>query len=153
MASLRHPKADPVPMPELRCERVDDHYVLRDGAAGIFLAASQFPKHRETRAPLVSELKAHGNELDPKFAYLLEAPETDGAGNPAAVRFSRKTREQYVTTEKGGKPTGWSAHYSGRALGGARSAETGQAESQGKSETKGEGEGQIQGADALAAGP
>ena len=29
------------------------------------------------------------------------------------VRFSRKTREQYVTTEKGGKPTGWSAHYSG----------------------------------------
>ena len=107
------PKADPVPMPELRCERVDDHYVLRDGAAGIFLAASQFPKHRETRAPLVSELKAHGNELDPKFAYLLEAPETDSAGNPAAVRFSRKTREQYVTTEKGGKPTGWSAHYSG----------------------------------------
>ena len=105
------PKADPVPMPELRCERVDDHYVLRDGAAGVFLAASQFPKHRETRPPKVSELKAHGNELDPKFVYLLEAPETDGAGNPATVRFSRKTREQYVATEKGGKPTGWSAHY------------------------------------------
>ena len=105
------PKADPVPMPELRCERVEDHYVLRDGAAGIFLAASQFPKHRETRAPLVSELKAHGNELDPKFAYLLEAPEADAAGNAAAVRFSRKTREQYVASEKDGKPTGWSAHY------------------------------------------
>lgn len=105
------PKADPVPMPELRCDRVDDHFVLRDGAAGIFLAASQFPKHRETRAPLVAELKAHGNELDPKFAYLLEAPEADAAGNPATVRFSRKTREQYVASEKGGKATGWSAHY------------------------------------------
>ena len=105
------PKADPVPMPELRCERVDDHFVLRDGAAGIFLAASRFPKHRETRAPLVSELKAHGNELDPKFAFLLEAPEADDAGNPATVRFSRKSREQYVMSEKDGKSTGWSAHY------------------------------------------
>ena len=53
------PKSDPVPMPELRCAKVDDHYVLRDGAAGIFLAASQFPKHRETRAPTVAELRPH----------------------------------------------------------------------------------------------
>ncbi len=105
------PKADPVPMPELRCATVDDHYVLRDGAAGIFLAASQFPKHRETRAPLVMELKAHGNELDPKFRYLLEAPETDGDGNPAAVRFARKTKQQYVMSENNGKATGWAAFY------------------------------------------
>jgi DNA topoisomerase I len=56
--------------------------VLRDGAAGIFLAASQFPKHRETRAPLVSELKPHANELDPKLRYLLEAPETDDQEQP-----------------------------------------------------------------------
>ena len=105
------PKADPVPMPDLRCANVDDHYVLRDGAAGIFLAASQFPRHRETRAPLVAELKAHGNELDPKFAYLLKAPEADDKGNPAVVRFSRKTGQQFVTTEKDGKPTGWSAFY------------------------------------------
>ena len=105
------PKADPVPMPDLRCASVDDHYVLRDGAAGIFLAASQFPKHRETRAPLISELKAHGNELDPKFAYLLAAPEADDDGNPAVVRYSRKTRQQFVATEKDGKATGWSAFY------------------------------------------
>ena len=106
------PKADPVPMPELRCEKVDDHYVLRDGAAGIFLAASQFPRHRETRAPLVTELKAHANELDPKFAYLLTAPEADPDGNPAQVRFARKTREQYVLSEaKDGKATGWRANY------------------------------------------
>ena len=105
------PKAAPVPMPELRCVNVDDHYVLRDGAAGIFLAASQFPKHRETRAPLVKELKAHGNEIDRKHAYLLTAPESDGHGNPAQVRFSRKSREQYVTSEKDGKATGWAAYY------------------------------------------
>ena len=105
------PKADPVPMPELRCATVDDHFVLRDGAAGLFLAASAFPKHRETRPPLVAELKAHGNELDPKFAHLLAAPETDGEGNPAMVRFSRKSREQFVASEKGGKPTGWTAFY------------------------------------------
>ena len=105
------PKATPVPMPELRCLTVDDHFVLRDGAAGVFLAASQFPKHRETRAPLVSELKAHGNELDPKFAFLLVAPDADNKGNPAQVRYSRKMRQQFVTSEKNGKATGWSAFY------------------------------------------
>lgn len=105
------PKADPIPMPELRCEKVDDHYVLRDGAAGIFLAASQFPKHRETRAPTIAELKVHANELDPKFAYLLDAPEADDDGSPARVRYARKTKEQYVATDIDGKATGWRANY------------------------------------------
>ena len=105
------PQADPVHLPELRCRTVDDYYVLRDGAAGIFLAASQFPKKRETRAPLVAELKPHASELDPKFHYLLSAPEADPDGNPALVKFSRKSREQYVASEVDGKATGWSAHY------------------------------------------
>ena len=60
------PKMDPVPMPELQCLKVEDHYVLRDGASGIFLAASQFPKHRETRPPFVDELLPHQAEIDPK---------------------------------------------------------------------------------------
>ncbi len=105
------PRADPVPMPELRCEKVDDTYVLRDGAAGIFLAASQFPRNRETRAPRVAELLPHANELDEKFRYLLSAPVEDPDGNPAVVRFSRKTGEQYVTSEVDGKSTGWRAVY------------------------------------------
>lgn len=105
------PKADPVPMPELLCEKVEDHYLLRDGAAGIFLAASQFPKNRETRAPLINEIIPHSNELDPKFAYLLTAPSQDPDGNPSVVRFSRKTKEQYVQTEIEGKATGWKAFY------------------------------------------
>lgn len=98
-------------MPELRCQKVDDYYVLRDGAAGLFLAASQFPRHRETRAPLVEELLPHKDEIDPKYHYLLSAPTRDASGNPALVRFSRKTGTQYVQTEVDGKATGWRADY------------------------------------------
>jgi DNA topoisomerase-1 len=92
---------------------VEDHYVLRDGAAGIFLAASQFPRNRETRAPLVSELLPHKEEIDSKYTFLFSAPVEDPDGNPAQVRFSRKTKEQYVMTEKDGKATGWKAFYHG----------------------------------------
>ncbi len=105
------PKMDPVPMPELRCAKVEDHYILRDGAAGLFLAASQFPKHRETRAPFVDELLPHQAELDPKYHFLLDAPTTDDVANRAQIRFSRKTKEQYVMTEVDGKATGWKAFF------------------------------------------
>lgn len=105
------PKMDPVPMPELQCQKVDDTYVLRDGASGLFLAASQFPKNRETRAPLVAELIPHREEIDPKYHFLLDAPRQDPEGNPAVIRYSRKTKEQYVMSEKDGKATGWRAHF------------------------------------------
>lgn len=107
------PKMDPVPMPELKCQKVDDVYVLRDGASGIFLAASQFPKNRETRAPFVDELLPHKNEIDSKYKFLFSAPLTDDEGNRAIVRFSRKTKEHYVQTEIDGKATGWQAYYEG----------------------------------------
>ncbi|MEP3563027.1 MAG: type I DNA topoisomerase [Marinobacter sp.] len=105
------PKMDPVPMPELKCQKVDDTYVLRDGASGLFLAASKFPKNRETRPPLVMEIKPHRKEIDPKHDYLMDAPEKDPEGNPTVIRYSRKTKEQYVMSEKDGKATGWSAWY------------------------------------------
>ena len=107
------PKVDPIVMPELKCQKVDDHYVLRDGASGLFLAASQFPKNRETRAPLVAELLPHKDEIDPKYHFLLSAPVKDPDGNLAVIRFSRKTKEQYVQTEVDGKATGWKAFYQG----------------------------------------
>ena len=107
------PKVDPIVMQELRCEKVDDHYVLRDGAAGLFLAASQFPKNRETRAPLVGELLPYKDQIDPKYHFLLSAPVKDPEGNKAIIRFSRKTKEQYVQTEVNGKATGWKAFYDG----------------------------------------
>jgi DNA topoisomerase-1 len=107
------PKMDPVPMPELQCETVDDHYILRDGAAGLFLAASQFPRNRETRAPLVNELLPHAKEIDPKYEYLFSAPAQDDAGNPTVVRYSRKTAEIYVQSEIDKKASGWKAFYTG----------------------------------------
>jgi len=108
------PKMDPVPMPELQCVNVDDTYVLRDGAAGMFLAASQFPKKRETRAPLVLELIPHKAEIDPKYHYLLTAPTHDPDGQPTVIRYSRKSKEQYVQSEVEGKPSGWKAFYDGK---------------------------------------
>ncbi|MGY4532836.1 DNA topoisomerase-1 [Pseudomonas sp. TE3786] len=109
------PKMDAVKMPELKCEKVNDTYVLRDGASGLFLAASQFPKNRETRAPLIIELIPHKDEIDPKYHFLMSAPKKDPDGRPAVVRYSRKTKEQYVQTEVEGKPTGWRAFYDGNA--------------------------------------
>ncbi|MEX2333184.1 MAG: DNA topoisomerase, partial [Pseudohongiella sp.] len=105
------PKMDPVPMPELACEKVEDHYVLRDGAAGLFLAASKFPKNRETRAPLLAEIIPHKDEIDEKYHYLLKGPVADPDGNPSVVRFSRKTKEQYLLSEVDKKATGWKAYY------------------------------------------
>jgi len=106
------PKEDPVDLPELECEKSDAHFMLRDGASGIFLAAHNFPKSRETRAPKVEELARFRDRISPKFYYLADAPKTDPDGNPAIVRYSRKTKQQYVMTEDAkGKATGWSAWY------------------------------------------
>lgn len=105
------PKMDPVPMPELKCEKVDDHYILRDGASGLFLAASGFPRNRETRAPLVKEILPHRDEVDEKYGFLFDAPVKDKEGRDSVIRYSRKTKEQYVQTEVDGKPSGWAAFF------------------------------------------
>ena len=107
------PKMDAIAMPELKCQKVDDSYVLRDGATGLFLAASQFPKKRETRAPLVAELLPYRAILPEKYHYLLDAPTQDTDGNPTVIRYSRKTKEQYVNAEKDGKATGFAAFFEG----------------------------------------
>lgn len=99
------PRMTPISMPNLRSQKFDDHYVLREGAAGLFLAASKFPKVRETRPPKLAELRPIKDQLEPKFAYLFEAPDVDGKGNPTILRWSRKNAEQYVGSEKDGKAT------------------------------------------------
>ncbi|WP_133469655.1 type I DNA topoisomerase [Paraglaciecola marina] len=104
------PKEDPTDLPELPCVKSDAHFVLRDGASGIFLAAHNFPKSRETRAPQVAELARFRDRISPKFYYLADAPDKDPDGNPTIVRYSRKTKQQYVMSEnEEGKATGWSA--------------------------------------------
>jgi DNA topoisomerase-1 len=107
------PKMDPVPMPDLKCVKVDDHYVLRDGASGLFLAASGFPRNRETRAPLLAEILPYKDEIDPKYTFLFWAPVADDDGLPTVIRYSRKTKEIYVQTEEEGKATGWKSFYEG----------------------------------------
>ena len=73
---------------------------------------SSDPKVRETRAPKVSELVAHKDKLPEKFKYFVTAPVADGDGNPTVVRFSRKTKKQYVMAENAeGKSTGFTAFY------------------------------------------
>ncbi|OSC53750.1 topoisomerase I, partial [Klebsiella pneumoniae] len=42
---------------------------------------------------------------------LADAPQQDPEGNKTLVRFSRKTKQQYVASEKEGKATGWSAFF------------------------------------------
>jgi DNA topoisomerase I len=49
--------------------------------------------------------------LSPKFYYLADAPAQDPEGHPAIVRFSRKTKQQYVMSERDGKASGWSAWF------------------------------------------
>ncbi len=104
------PKVPAIPMPELKCEK-GGHFVLRDGAAGIFLASSEYPRVRETRPPQVADLQRHRTEVDPKYAYLADGPATDPAGNPVLIRFARKTHEQYLSSDKDGESTGWTAHF------------------------------------------
>ena len=107
------PRADPIPT-EIPCDKhEDDTFILRDGAAGLFLAASKFPKNRETRAPKMIEIIPHKDKMEEKFQYLFKGPEKDGKGNPTVIRWSRKTKEQYLMTEVDGKPTGWKAYYTG----------------------------------------
>ncbi len=103
------PRVDPIKMEHLRSTKHDDYFVLRDGAAGLFLAASKFPKIRETRAPKVAELRTVADQLDAKYQFLLQAPDVDPEGNPTVVKFSRKNQSQYIGSETAeGKPTKWS---------------------------------------------
>ena len=106
------PREPAVDLPELPCKAPGAHYVLRDGATGIFLAASTFPKVRETRPPLVSELKRFRDRISPKFYYLADGPEQDPEGHPFSVRFSRKFKQQYLLSQDAeGKSAGYMAFY------------------------------------------
>ena len=105
------PREDAVDLPDLLCKTEGSHYVLRDGAAGVFLAAHNFPKVRETRAPKISELKRYRDLISPKFYYLADAPETDPDGNETEVRFSRKMKKQYIVSVKDEKQTSFVAFY------------------------------------------
>ncbi|WP_367680450.1 type I DNA topoisomerase [Candidatus Fukatsuia anoeciicola] len=105
------PKEAPILLPELPCEKSNAYFVLHDGAVGVFLSANTFPQSRETRAPRVEELVRFKHLLPEKLRYLADAPVKDKEGNKTLVHFSRKTKQQYILSEKAGKTTSWSAFY------------------------------------------
>ena len=112
---------EPIELPDLKCIKCEDHYLLRDSMKGLFLAASQYPKNRETRAPKVHEIKDLKEQFTnacrflpdkDKHIYLLSAPEKDRDGNPYVIRYNRTDDIHYVASEKDGKKTKWTATYS-----------------------------------------
>ncbi|MBK4775411.1 type I DNA topoisomerase [Candidatus Pantoea edessiphila] len=105
------PTENPVPFPELLCEKSHDYFVLRNSSAGIFFSASTFPKLRETRSPLVEELKRFRDRLPNNLLYLTEAPSTDPEGNKTIIKYSRNKKQQYIVSIKKGKKTNWIAFY------------------------------------------
>ena len=105
------PRMDPIHLPDLKSTKHDDYFILREGAAGMFLAASKFPKVRETRAPKLAELRPIQDKMDDKFQYLFEGPDEDPDGNPTILRWSRKKKEQYIGSEKNGKATRWGVYW------------------------------------------
>lgn len=109
--NIAPPKENPIKLPELICKKSNAYFVLRSGSAGIFLAANTFPESRETRAPLVEELKRFRDRLPEKLRYLADAQIKDEEGNKTLIRFSHKTKQQYVSSEKEGKATGWKSFF------------------------------------------
>ena len=112
---------EPIELENLKCLKCEDHYLLRDSMKGLFLAASKYPKNRETRAPKVFEINKLENELieacrflpnKEKHLYLLSAPEEDTDGNPYVIRYNRTDDVHYLASEKDGKKTKWTATYS-----------------------------------------
>ncbi|WP_201529627.1 type I DNA topoisomerase [Psychrobacter frigidicola] len=105
------PRMDPIHMPELKSVKHEDYFILREGAAGMFLAASKFPKVRETRAPKLAEMRVIKDQMEDKFQYLFEGPDEDPEGNPTILRWSRKKKEQYIGSEKNGKASRWGVYW------------------------------------------
>ena len=109
---------------EIPCEKFEDFYLLRDSMKGLFLAASKYPKNRETRAPSSKEflLAVSQDSLveacqyleDPmKHLHLLEAPKKDGQGNAYIIRYNKLEDTHYPASEKDGKKTGNTATHNG----------------------------------------
>jgi DNA topoisomerase-1 len=110
---------------EIPCIKFEDNYLLRDSMKGLFFAASQYPKNRETRAPSVEEFNQVVTEetlLDAckyledqaKHTHLLDAPKKDIDGNPYIIRYNKAEDTHYLASEKDGKKTGNTATYNGQ---------------------------------------
>ncbi len=109
---------------QIPCIKFEDIYLLRDSMKGLFLAASKYPKNRETRAPSVEEFNQAVTketlleackylEDQEKHAHLLLAPKCDIDGNPYIIRYNKLEDTHYLASEKDGKKTGNTASHNG----------------------------------------
>ena len=112
---------------EFQCDDEDRMKVidlLRDSMKGLFLAASKYPKNRETRAPSVEEFNqavtketlldaCKYTEDQGKHTHLLDAPIKDIDGNPYIIRYNKVEDTHYLASEKEGKKTGNTASHNG----------------------------------------
>tara|TARA_Y100000768_G_scaffold100834_1_gene73697 strand:+ start:4362 stop:6989 length:2628 start_codon:yes stop_codon:yes gene_type:complete len=109
---------------EIPCIKFEDIYLLRDSMKGLFLAASKYPKNRETRAPSVEEFNQAVTEEtlleackyledQGKHTHLLDAPKKDIDGNTYVIRYNKVEDTHYLASEKDGKKTGNTATHNG----------------------------------------
>lgn len=64
------------------------------------MSAHNFPKSRETRPVKIAELVQYRERLPEKISLFSRCSTKDPEENEAIVRFSRKEKKQYVTSEK-----------------------------------------------------
>ncbi len=89
-------RMDPVPLPECKTDDGEAHFVLREGARGLFLMASDFPKRRDSRSPLIRELQPVEAFLPEKLQWLARAPASDPDGGDATLMYDSRQHLQYV---------------------------------------------------------
>ncbi len=94
------PKAYPILLEHIPCIKCKSSMILRDGASGLFLACSAFPKCRNTMNVSIKLLRTLKNKLDPKFHPLTEAPATcPNCQGDVILRWSRKVKKNFFTCE------------------------------------------------------
>ena len=110
--TLAPPRMIPI-QTDIPCQKYpDEHYIIREGALGLFLSAPGYPQKRETRSPYIKEVSPYRDKLETRFHFLTDAPAEDEEGNPTQIRYSRKKGVNYLlSVKKDGKDTGWRAYY------------------------------------------
>lgn len=90
------PKAAPIKLNDVKCGKCGAEMLLRDGARGIFIACSKFPKCRGTENVKVETLINHKSELDDKLKILSKGPiKCSTCKEDAIVRFGVKNKKYY----------------------------------------------------------
>ena len=74
--------------------------MLREGAKGLFLACSKFPRCRGTGNPSLEILQKHKEEMETKFHKFIEGPtECPKCGKKVFLRWSTKNKNYFHSCE------------------------------------------------------